>query len=392
MKPLNKIPLKLSDTVALHSQVKVLIQEGKDIISLLAGEPTEQVPSSLLKSVTQAIQNGKIKYDNPSGLRTLKQAVIEQLYHKQNITYSPDEIVISSGVKQALYNTLRVLLNPYDEVLIPVPYWVTYPQLVTLNQATPVLIPTSFEQNYKVNVDNLKSFVTPHTKALILNSPNNPSGAVYSQKELKSIAQFVESHNLYLIYDEIYNSICYDNNQCESPVNVYPAIKNQTVILNGFSKSHAMTGWRVGYSASSKEISQRIAAFQSQSTHHPSIVSQYGALAAVSENDFVSQMVKNLTLKRELVHQYLQKLPLVKYHLPQGAFYFLIDTSQVLSQSNYTNNNDLCQDLLQKHHLAIMPGSAFGVPKTVRITFTATRLELEKGLQIFSDFIKTLIQ
>lgn len=389
MKPLSNSVLALapSMTVAIDTKAKELQAAGQDVVALGAGEPDFDTPDPIKEAAWTSIKAGKTKYTAPTGLQELKAAVCAKLQRENGLSYAPEQIVVTSGVKHAVSNVFQTLLNPGDEVIIPAPYWVTYPELVKLYGGVPVFLPTSVESGYKITPEQLAKAVTPRTKLFLLCNPSNPTGMVYGRQELEDFAKISVDNDLYVLSDEIYEHILYDGRTPLSIASISPAIQERTLIVNGVSKAYAMTGWRVGYFAGPKPIAKAIGALQSQATHHPANVSQYAAIAALNGGlDFVHGMVKEFTRRRDYVISELRSIPGVKVPMPEGAFYALPDVSAFYGRKTPSGEviNDslqLCAWLLAKHLLAVVPGAAFGDERSIRLSYATSMETLARALE-----------
>ncbi|MCB9496811.1 MAG: pyridoxal phosphate-dependent aminotransferase [Fibrobacteria bacterium] len=389
MKPLSNAVLALapSMTVAIDTKAKELQAAGQDVVALGAGEPDFDTPDHIKQAAWASIQAGKTKYTPPTGLAELKTAVCSKLQRENGLSFTPDQVVVTSGVKHAVSNVFQTLINPGDEVIIPAPYWVTYPELVKLYGGTPVFLPTSVETNYKITSKQLAQAITPRTKLFLLCNPSNPTGMVYGTEELEAFAKICVDNDLYVLSDEIYEHILYDGRKPLSIASISPEIKERTLIVNGVSKAYAMTGWRVGYFAGPKAVASAIGALQSQATHHPANVSQYAAIEALNGGlEFVMGMVREFTRRRDFVVGELRSIAGVQVPLPEGAFYALPDVSAFYGKSTpggkvIANSLDLCAWLLSDHLLAVVPGAAFGDDRCIRLSYATSMDNLAKALQ-----------
>lgn len=389
MKPLSNSVLSLapSMTVAIDTKAKELQAAGQDVVALGAGEPDFDTPDPIKEAAWASIKAGKTKYTAPTGLPELKKAVCAKLERENGLSYTPDQIVVTSGVKHAVSNVLQTLINPGDEVIIPAPYWVTYPELVKLYGGVPVFLPTSVESGYKITAAQLSNAVTPRTKLFLLCNPSNPTGMVYDRAELEAFARVCIEHDLYILSDEIYEHILYDGRTPLSIASVSADVKERTIIVNGVSKAYAMTGWRVGYLAAPVGISKPIGALQSQATHHPANASQYAAVTALNGGlDFVHGMVREFTRRRDFVISELRTIAGVKVPTPEGAFYALPDVSAYYGRK--APNGEIIQDsvhlcawLLSAHLLAVVPGAAFGDDRSIRLSYATSMEQLARALE-----------
>lgn len=383
--------LKLSEspTLQLNNKINGLLQKGEDVINLTVGEPDYVEPIESSYSAIKAICDHFTHYTNSSGIISLRESICAKLLKENNLAYTPDQIVVSAGGKQALFNAFFVLLNGGEEVLIPTPAWPTYKQQVLLCGGTPVLIPLDESSEFKLTKETLKAFITPRSKILVLNSPSNPTGATYSEEELDDLVSIVEENGLYVISDEIYERLVYSGTY-SSPVGINDYMKKHSVLVNGFSKAFGMTGWRIGYTAAPLDISIKIAAFQSQTTASISSISQVAAKYAI--NNFDKEHLIELKEKRNyLIHQ-LADTPLKIDVEPGGAFYLFPRVDSVLGNSIYGESIDsveaLCASLLEREHVAITPGSFFDAPNNVRISYAKSMQEICDAAQRIKKYFK----
>jgi aspartate aminotransferase len=366
--------ISTSQTVAIDARYKRLKAEGKDVLSLGAGEPDLDTPGHAKQAAIDSIRQGHTKYSAVTGLPALKDAVSRKFARENGLAYPSADIIISSGAKHAVFNALLALIEEGDEALIPSPCWVTYPELVRFLGGTPVLIPAPMESGFKVTAAQLEKAVTPRSKLVILNSPGNPTGAVYSEAELKALAAVIVKHDLYCISDEIYEHIVYAGARHASIGAMSPEIFARTVTINGMSKAFAMTGWRIGYTGAPTTLAAAIGAIQSHGTHHPANASQFAAAAALADDQgFPALLRKHLEECRALTLERLAAMPGLKVFPPQGAFYAFFNVEAYLGKSHegkrVGNSLELCEYLLDAQLLATVPGSAFGLEGFLRISF-----------------------
>ena len=388
MKSLSSSVLALapSMTVAIDTRAKELQAAGQDIVGLGAGEPDFDTPEHIKEAAIASLRAGKTKYTSPTGIPELKQAIADKLLRENNVSVNPSQVVVTSGVKHAVNNVLQALLNPGDEVLIPAPYWVTYPELVKLYGGVPVFLPTSVETGYKITPAQLEAAVTPNTKLLILCNPSNPTGMVYGRTELEAFAEILVRHDLYVLSDEIYEHILYDGLERVSIAALGPRILERTLIVNGLSKAYAMTGWRVGYFAGPANLAKAIGALQSQATHHPANASQYAAVAALNGGlDFVHMMQREFTRRRDFVVDSLRAIAGVIVPKPEGAFYALPEVSAFYGKKTpsgkvIAGSLDLSEYLLADHLLAVVPGVAFGDDRCIRLSYATSMDTLRRAM------------
>lgn len=390
------LELSPSETLKITAKAKQLVREGKSVISLSAGEPDFQTPAHICNAAIDAITEGFHGYTMNTGMPELREAISEKLNRENNLSISADQIVLSNGAKQSIGFTILATVNPGDEVIIPAPYWVSYPEMVKLAEGKPVVIQTTFANNYKLTGKQLEEAITSKTKALILCSPSNPTGACYSKEELQELADVLMKHPDILIFsDEIYEYIVFEGNHL-SLLNVEPELKNRTVIINGFSKGFAMTGWRLGYLAGPKAIADAVAKIQSQETSAPSSISQKAGLAAYTGTmKPVEEMRKAFKERRNFIVKELRDIEGVQCFMPSGAFYVFPNVQQFLGTqtpdgTTIKTTTDLCLYLLEEHGVATVPGDAFGEPEGLRISYAASMDNLKEALIRFKNGLQAL--
>ncbi len=372
-----------SYTIGISSKVRDLKSSGKNIIDLSIGEPDLSVPNAAIQHGINSLNENLTNYDLVPGLKILRDELSKKLNLENNCDYTPEEIIVSSGAKNAITNALLAILNPGDDVLVPKPYWVSYPEMIKLVNANPVFIETNKENEFKLTKDILEKSITPKTRMLFLNNPSNPTGAVYSKEELLEIADVCIKNNIYILADEIYERICYKD-KFVSIASLSNDIKNITITINGFSKSFAMTGLRIGYSASNKEIAKAISAIQGHLVSHPSLTSQYIAYGALKDcSDSISDMVDIYCSRRNKVVDILNQCNKLNYVTPDGAFYTFIDLSMVKNNLNYTDSFSIefCNKLLDEYEVAAVPGIAFGMDDYIRISYACSESSFTEGLK-----------
>lgn len=385
-----------SQTLKISGRAKQLAREGVSIISLSAGEPDFKTPSHICNAAIEAITDGFHGYTMNTGMPELREAISQKLKRDNNLEFSPDQIVLSNGAKQSIGFSILATINPDDEVLIPAPYWVSYPEMVKLAQGIPVPIRTSYTEHYKMTAEQLRNKITPKTKALILCSPSNPTGACYSLKELKEIADVLKDHPDILIFsDEIYEYIVFSGEHV-SILNAAPELKDRTIIINGFSKGFAMTGWRLGYAAGPKPVINALAKIQSQETSAPSSISQKAGIAAYTGTmKPVSKMRNAFKERRDFMVRALNDIEGVDCFTPSGAFYLFPDVRSFLGKKTpegeiLKSSTDLCLYLLENHGVAAVPGDAFGEPGGLRISYAASMDQLKEGIQRLKNGFNSL--
>ena len=390
------LELQPSATLKITGRAKELQREGKSIISLSAGEPDFPTPTFICDGAVEAIRNGEHGYTMNTGTPELRDAICTKLKRDNGLDYSPDQIVCSNGAKQSVGFSLLAMINPGDEVIIPAPYWVSYPAMTRLAQGIPVPVRTSFEDNYRLTPEQLEVAITDKTRVLILCSPSNPTGSCYSKKDLERLANVLRKHpNISIISDEIYEYIVFDDEHI-SLLNVAPDLKDRVVLINGFSKGFAMTGWRLGYLAGPKELVKAVAKIQSQETSAPSSISQAAGLAAYSGTlDKVLEMRDSFKRRRNFMVEQLNSIEGVSCFSPGGAFYVFPDISSYLNSTTplgkpVQSSTDLCLYLLDEAGLALVPGDAFGEPNGLRMSYAAAMDELVEAMNRFKHGLARL--
>jgi len=385
--------IKPSPTLAISAKAKKLKSEGVDIINFGIGEPDFDTPQNIKKAAIDAINNGFTKYCPVAGTPDIKKAIIAKLKEDNNLDYSPEEIIVSCGAKHSLYNIFQAVFNPGDEVIVPSPYWVSYPDMAILAGALPVIVSTDDKTNFKVTAKQIEHVITPKTKALILNSPSNPTGNTYTFDELKEIAKVCVEHHLLIISDEIYEKLVYDNFKYYSIAQVSKEVQNQTLVVNGVSKAFAMTGWRIGYCAGPKDIIAAMTKIQSQSTSNPTSISLKATTEALNgPKDEMEKMRQEFEKRRNYIVEKLNSIDGIKCVKPNGAFYVFPNISKLLGKkySNKTINTDveLCEYLLDNARIAVVPGSAFGLPGYIRLSYATSMENIIEGISRLEKAVK----
>ncbi|MCJ2544029.1 pyridoxal phosphate-dependent aminotransferase [Thermostichus vulcanus] len=381
--------LSPSATLSISAVAKAMQAEGLDVCSLSAGEPDFETPEHIRAAAVRALEEGKTRYGPAAGIPALRQAVADKLQQENGLNFSRDQILISNGGKQTLFNLAMVLLDPGDEVILPVPYWVSYPEIVTLAGAKVVRVPTEEAQGFKLTAAQLRQALTPHTKVLILNSPANPTGAVYHRHELEALAEVILSvPDLYVICDEIYEKLVYGEAHHISLGSLSPEVFQRTILSSGFAKAYAMTGWRIGYLAGPKPIVDAAINLQSHSTSNVCTFAQYGALEALTSPlsaASIEKMRQEFSQRRDLMVQGIRALPGVTCPQPEGAFYVFFNIRQTGLSSV-----EFCQRLLKEQQVAAVPGVAFGADHCIRLSYATDRATIEKGLHRLHQFVCSL--
>ncbi len=375
--------VKSSSTLRITALAKELQAQGKKVVNLAAGEPDFDTPEPIKAAAIQAIHDGFTKYTPTTGIPELRRAVADFLKKDRKLTYEPNQINITCGAKQAIFNLLMVLVQSGDEVLIPSPYWVSYPEMVRLTGATPVEVRTDGEQGFQLQVDALKKAVTSHSRCLILNSPSNPTGVVMKPRFLEAIAQWLQETDLWVISDEIYSQLVYGVEH-RSIAGYSPEVFQRTILVDGFSKAYAMTGWRMGYLAGPVEVVEAAGRLQDHSTSNPTSISQKAALAALTSDPFfLRQMVEEFRKRRDLLMERLKNIPKLSAVQPEGAFYSFIDIS-----ATGLTSTQFSERLLQEAWVALVPGAAFGWDTHVRVSFATGIDQLKEGMDRIEKFVK----
>jgi aspartate aminotransferase len=387
--------LKPSETLAISTKAKTLRAQGRNIIDFGLGEPDFATPSNIIRAAEHAMAEGFTKYTPPAGLPALRQAIADKLKRENDLDYAPEEIIVSCGAKQALYNVAMVLLDAGDEVLIPGPYWVTYPTQVLLAGGTPVIIPTTVANDFKITGDMLRRYITPKTKGLILNSPCNPTGAVYTPAELEDLARVLLDTDLFIITDEIYEHIIYDGLKQISIATLDPALKARSLVVNGFSKAYAMTGWRLGYCAGPREVIEMCDRLQSQTTSNATAFAQVAGIEALTgPQESVGAMAQAFEQRRNFVVQRLNTIPGITSNTPRGAFYVFPNIADLFGRRAQgrplTTAAAVADYLLEAAGVAVVPGDAFGDDHSMRISYASSMAELEDGLARIDQAVQQL--
>lgn len=375
-----------SPTLAIAAKAKAMAAQGVDIIDFSAGEPDFDTPEPVKAAAEEAIRTGFTKYTPSSGIEELRGAITEKLQAELGVCYQKSQILVSCGAKHSLYNLAEALLEAGDEIIIPIPYWVSYSDQALLNDATPVFLETTEEQAYAVHAAALERLVTPRTKAIIVNSPCNPTGATYDRATLEEIASVVVRHDLLVISDEIYEKILYDGAAHVSIASLGPEIAARTVIINGVSKAYAMTGWRIGYAAGPQELITAMANIQSQSTSNPCSIAQKAAVAALRLGEpFTVTMVEEFSRRRTTIVHGLNRIPGISCQMPRGAFYAFPNIKGVLGRQGPSGMlqtpTDVAQYLLDEARIAVVPGEPFGSKEHLRLSYATSMTSITRGLE-----------
>ncbi len=384
--------IKPSPTIAISMKAAELKASGKDIISLGMGEPDFDTPENIKKAAIEAIIKGDTKYTAVDGTAALKKAIISKFKRENNLDYKASEICVSTGAKQVIYNALIASINPEDEVIIPAPYWVSYPDMVLLAGGKPVIVESSAKNNFKITPTALEEKITPQTKWLILNSPSNPTGACYSTSELKALAEVLLRHpHVHIMADDIYEHLIFDDLKFATIAEIEPKLKDRSLIVNGVSKAYAMTGWRIGYGAGNEKLIKAMSMIQSQSTSSPSSVSQAASVEALNgPQDYIKNSKSVFQARRDMVVEMLNKIDGINCNTPNGAFYVFPSCKGLFGKKTASgkaieNDNDFAAYLLEEALVAVVPGVAFGAPDFFRISYAASEEFLRNSMQRIAD-------
>jgi len=384
-----------SITLAISAKAKKMKKQGIDVVGFGAGEPDFDTPQFIKDEAIKAIQEGFTKYTPASGIIELKDAIIEKFKKDNNLNYCIDEVLISCGAKHSVFNAITALCDEDDEVILPVPYWVSYPEMIKATGAKIIYLKTLKENDFKIKPQELKKTVTKKTKLFILNSPSNPTGTVYTETELKEIAEILVKYNIYCVSDEIYEKIIYDNTKHISIASLGKEIKNLTIVINGVSKTYSMTGWRIGYAAGNKDIIKAMSNLQSHSTSNPTSISQKASVVAIKQGEnFIKEMVEEFKRRRTFVTEKIKSIQGISSNNPAGAFYVFINISEIIGRKfnnrEIKGSMDFAVLLLDEEKVAVVPGIAFGDDSYIRISYATSLENLEKGFDRIEKFIKKL--
>lgn len=397
MKPSNRAQLiKPSPTLAVDAKAKALKASGVDIVGFGAGEPDFDTPQNIKDAAIKAIKDGFTKYTPVGGIDELKDAIIEKFQKDNGLSYKRDEIIVSCGAKHSLYNIAEALFNPGDEIIIPAPYWVSYPDQAILNDAVPVHVMTDEKNSFIVTPEMLQEKLTKKTKALILNSPSNPTGLAYDRKSLEAIAEMAIKHDFYIISDEIYEKLTYDGFKHISIASLGDEIKKRTIVVNGLSKSHSMTGWRIGFAAGDKDVIKAMTNIQSQSTSNPTSIAQKAAVEALNgPQDFLPKMLAEFDKRRKYMIGRFDNMKDVTCARPLGAFYAFPNVSAYYGkkfEGNVISSSLALSDyILEKFNVAVVPGIAFGDDRYIRLSYATSMENIEKGIDRIENALGQLV-
>lgn len=388
--------LEDSITLSLTAIAQKMKKEGKDVVSFTAGEPDFDTPEYIKEAAIAAINSGKNKYTPVNGIIELRTAIVEKLKKDNNLSYHPDEIVVSCGAKHSLFNAFGVTINPGDEVIIPAPYWVSYPPQISFFGGVPVFIETKEANGLKITVDQLKKAITSKTRALILNSPSNPTGMIYSKQELAALAEVILENDLFVVSDEIYEKLNYSDTKHFSIAEISNEIKKRTIVINGLSKAYSMTGWRIGYAACSLEITKAMCSLQSHSTSNPTTSSQWASLAALNgPQTEVETMRQEFNKRRLYTVETLNKINGISCLAPDGAFYAFPNIQKHFGKKTkngrlIANSFDFCDALLKDMFVSVVPGSGFGAEGFMRLSYAVSLAQIQEGLKRLNTWVNEL--
>lgn len=387
--------IKPSSTLAITAKAKELKSKGIDVVGFGAGEPDFDTPDNIKEAAVKAINEGFTKYTDAAGMPELKKAVCSKFESFNKIKYQPNQIVISNGGKHSLTNIFSAIINPGDEVIVPAPYWLSYPEIISLAGGTNVYIRGEKENNYKVTASQIADACTDKTKALVLNTPSNPTGVIYTREELEEIAKVVIEKDIYVVADEMYEYLVYTDEDFVSIASLNDEIYKRTITCSGISKSYSMTGWRIGYTGSSAEIAKLMGGIQSHQTSNPNSIAQKAGIEALNgSQESVSAMKEEFNKRRVYMYERVCKMPHVSAALPQGAFYLFVDISKLLDMSyegeKIGNTGKLADILLEKYNVAVVPCGDFGFDDHIRLSYAISIEQIKKGLDRIEEFIKGL--
>lgn len=387
--------VKPSSTLAITAKAKEMKANGIDVVGFAAGEPDFNTPENVCKVAIDAINNGFTKYTPASGTNELKAAISKKFKEFNKLDYAPDQIVISNGGKHSLTNIFSAIMNPGDEVIILAPFWLSYPEMVKMADGVPVIVYGAKENGYKVTAAQIKAACTDKTKAVIINSPSNPTGAIYTREELQAIADVIVEKDIYAVADEMYEQLIYGDEEHVSIASLGEEIYKRTITCSGFSKSYAMTGWRLGYTGSSKEIAKLMGAVQSHATSNPNSIAQKAAVEAIyGPQDALLMMKEAFNARREYMYDRVCGFPYIEVVKPQGAFYVFIDLNEVLSKSYkgraVTDASVVADILINDYATAVIPCGDFGAPNCIRLSYAISMEDIQKGLDRIESFLKEL--
>ena len=382
-------------TLAITAKAKEMKEKGIDVISFSAGETDFNTPKNIINAAIKAMEDGNTKYTSVNGILQLREAICKKFKDDNGLEYNPSQIVVSTGAKQSLANTFLAILNPGDEVIVSTPYWVSYPELIKLADGKPVFVEGDEKSNYKFTKENLEKAVTAKTKAIVLNTPNNPTGTIYNKEELEVIADFAKKYDIIIISDEMYEKLIYDNENHISIASLSKDAYERTIVINGLSKSYAMTGWRIGYCAASEKIAKLMISIQSHVTSNVCSITQYAALEALNgPQDEITKMINEFEKRRNYMINRIESIDNLSIVKPKGAFYIMINIENCLGKEIngkiLNDSMEFCASLLENEKLAVIPGKAFGLNNYIRVSYATSMEAIKEGLNRIESFIKKL--
>ncbi|MDQ0218956.1 pyridoxal phosphate-dependent aminotransferase [Peribacillus cavernae] len=378
-----------SSTLAITAKAKELKAQGHDVIGLGAGEPDFNTPQHIIEAATLSMNEGHTKYTPSAGLPKLKEEIVGKLKRDHRLSYKASEIIVASGAKHALYTLFQAILDEGDEVIVPIPYWVSYPEQVKLAGGIPVYVEGKEENDFKLTREQLEESITAKTKALIINSPSNPTGMIYSKEELQVIGEVCLENDVLIVSDEIYEKLIYGNASHTSIAELSPELKEQTILINGVSKSYSMTGWRIGYAAGNEAIIKAMTNLASHSTSNPTTTAQYGAIAAYAgPQDKVEEMRSSFEERLNIIYDKLVAIPGISCIKPHGAFYLFPNVKRAAEQAGYSSVEEFVTALLEEALVAVVPGSGFGADDYIRLSYATSLDQLEEAVERIHKFVK----
>ncbi len=380
-----------SSTLAINQKANELKASGVDMISFSVGEPKFDVPAHIIDAGKKAFDDGLLNYTAASGIKPLREAVAKMYNDRYGCDYKWDNTVITVGAKHGLFNLLYVLLFPGDEVVVPVPYWVTYPEIVTMCEGKNVFLPLSIEEDMVLTADKLSKVITPKTKAVFVNTPSNPSGAVIGKDELEKIAKLAVEKDFYIIFDECYEKFIFEGDPHFGLAQMGPEVRERTIMVNSASKTYGLTGLRIGYITGPTEIIKKMSIVQSHQTSNPSSVAQYAVLAALEgDQDFLDDLLEEYRKRADYIYSEFKNIDGIKVFKPKGAFYIFPDISELIKKGGFENDLQFTEALIENAHISAVPGSSFGMDGFLRFSFVASLEQVKEGVSRFKKFVETL--
>ena len=382
--------IKPSPTLAVSARAAKLRAEGRDIISLSAGEPDFDTPEYIKNAAINALNNGQTKYTAVDGTPELKQAIVGKFQRENNLEYKNSQVLVSCGAKHSLYNLFQATLNPEDEIILPAPYWASYPDMAILAGAKPIIVTTAISENFKINAEKLDRAITEKTRMIVLNSPSNPSGANYNSQELADLGEVLLKHpNVLVVTDDIYEHIYWGPDMFTNIVNSCPKLYNRTIVINGVSKAYSMTGWRIGYAAGPEKIIKEMKKIQSQSTSNPNSIAQAASIAALDgEQKFVKECVHTFKERHDVIINLIREIDGIEVLESEGTFYTFPDMNNIIEKIDKISNDiELAEFFIEEAGVAAVPGSAFGTPGCMRISFATSMKNIKEGIKRIKDIL-----